>query len=70
MNQIVKLKTKFITLGQLLKLINKISSGGEVKAFISTHQITVNKEIEKRRGRKLYDGDIIEIENESYQVNC
>ncbi|CDN40373.1 S4 domain-containing protein YaaA [Mycoplasma amphoriforme] len=69
MNQIVKLKTQFITLGQLLKLINKISTGGEVKNFISTHQIIINEEIEKRRGRKLYEGDIVEIDDEAFQIS-
>lgn len=70
MDQIVKLKTAYIKLGQLLKLINKIPSGGSSKSYLINNQVSVNDQIEKRRGRKLYDGDIIKIGDECYQVTC
>ena len=52
-----------ITLGQLVKLLNLVSSGAEVKAFLAAQRIVVNGELENRRGRKLYAGDLIAIPN-------
>lgn len=53
---------EFITLGQLLKIANIIQSGGHAKIFLQDTGVKVNQETEQRRGRKLYDNDIIEIE--------
>lgn len=53
--------TEFITLGQLLKMTNAISSGGMAKWFLEEHTVLVNDEEEQRRGKKLRDGDIITI---------
>lgn len=51
--------TQTITLGQLLKKINVVQSGGETKLFLQTHHVTVNGIPEQRRGRKLNAGDIV-----------
>lgn len=51
------LKEEYITLGQLLKAADIVSSGGEVKPFLAEGGITVNGEDENRRGRKLRPGD-------------
>ncbi len=53
---------EYITLGQLLKIANIIQSGGYAKIFLQDTGVKVNQETEQRRGRKLYDNDIIEIE--------
>ena len=58
-----------ITLGQLLKLLEIIQSGGEAKWFLRNHNVFVNNKKEKRRGRKLYDGDIININNKEYCIS-
>lgn len=58
----VAIRTAFITLGQFLKLADCIPTGGAAKAFLSEHEIRVNGEAEKRRGRKLRPGDRIEVE--------
>ncbi|WP_018131400.1 S4 domain-containing protein YaaA [Effusibacillus pohliae] len=50
-----------ITLGQLLKYADIVGSGGEVKTFLQETPIRVNGEAENRRGRKLRDGDVVEI---------
>ena len=55
----IKIDTEFITLGQLLKMTDWISSGGEAKLAVKELKITVNGEKEDRRGRKLYPGDQI-----------
>lgn len=53
--------TEFVTLGQLLKMTNAISSGGMAKWFLEEHIVKVNGEKEQRRGKKLRHGDIIQI---------
>lgn len=60
----ITLKTEFITLGQLLKLSRVISTGGEVKAYLASKVVLVNQTEENRRGRKLYKGDVVELEGD------
>lgn len=62
MTREVRLTSGEITLGQLLKFADIVSSGGEVKSFLRNNRILVNGEEENRRGRKLREGDIIDIE--------
>jgi S4 domain protein YaaA len=57
----IQITTEFITLGQLLKFAGVIQNGGEVKFFLASNKVFVNREEENRRGRKLYPGDQIEI---------
>ncbi len=60
----VKITGAFITLGQLLKKENYISSGSEAKYFLGNNQVKVNDETEMRRGRKLYLNDVVNINKE------
>jgi ribosome-associated protein len=55
----MRISTPYIKLDSLLKAENAVSSGGEAKAMISEGYISVNDEVEFRRGRKLYPGDRI-----------
>ena len=55
--------TEFVTLGQLLKMTNAISSGGMAKWFLDEYIVYVNGEEEQRRGKKLRNGDIVKIPN-------
>lgn len=57
----LKIDTEYITLGQLLKMTDAISSGGMAKWFLEEYAVYVNGEKEQRRGKKLYDGDKISI---------
>ena len=57
----IVIDTEFVTLGQLLKMTDAISSGGMAKWFLSENDVYVNGEIDNRRGRKLRDGDIVNI---------
>ncbi|MDI3256704.1 MAG: RNA-binding S4 domain-containing protein [Kyrpidia sp.] len=47
----------FITLGQLLKRLHLVSTGGAVKDFLESRPVFVNGVRETRRGRKLRPGD-------------
>ncbi|MEK4227853.1 S4 domain-containing protein YaaA [Solibacillus sp. FSL H8-0538] len=60
MNELV-INTEYVTLGQVLKMTDTISSGGMAKWFLSEHEVYVNGEVEDRRGRKLRNGDMINI---------
>lgn len=64
MKQQIILKTDYMTLGQLLKEINVISSGGQAKWYLAENTVYVDGELENRRGRKLYEGMRIEIPDE------
>lgn len=57
----IKLDTEFITLGQFLKLVDVIQSGGMAKWFLSEHDVFINGEQDQRRGRKLRSGDQVQI---------
>jgi ribosome-associated protein len=58
----VKIKTETIKLDQFLKWANVVSTGGEAKALIQAGGVRVNNKIEKRRGLKLKDGDLVNVE--------
>ena len=62
------IKTEFIKLGQLLKFLNILSSGGDVKEFLSNQEVYVNGELENRRGRKLYPNDTILVNSIQYVI--
>ena len=64
----IKITTEFITLGQLLKIKDYISSGGAAKYFLVENEVFVNNELEQRRGRKLYPNDVIKIDNKEYMI--
>ncbi len=50
-----------IRLGQLLKLAGVFDSGAEVKAFLAADAVSVNGELEQRRGRQLHPGDVVRV---------
>lgn len=64
MKKTIKIDREFITLGQFLKHVNIISSGGMAKWYLSEHTILLDKEVENRRGKKIYPGSVVEIPDE------
>lgn len=63
-----KVKNEFITLGQLLKACDFISSGAQAKFAVKEMNILVNDEREDRRGRKLHAGDTVIVEGEQIHL--
>ena len=55
-----------IKLDQFLKWVGVAQTGGEAKLLIQEGQVTVNGEIEFRRGRKLLEGDRIVVLGETF----
>lgn len=62
MEETIKLRDEFIKLGQALKAANLVESGLDAKIVIGDGLVSVNCEIDTRRGRKLVDGDIVEFD--------
>ena len=56
------------TLGQALKVASLVGSGGEAKILIQAGEVLVNGEVETRRGRKLHQGDVVEVGDERLEV--
>ena len=59
---------EYITLQSLLKLVAVIPTGGMIKVFLEENAVLVNGERENRRGRKLYRGDVVEVENKAFII--
>jgi len=68
MHEPITINTEYIQLGQFIKILNILESGGMVKGYLQQEGVLVNGELEHRRGRKLYPDDVIEIEGDSYIV--
>lgn len=64
----IREEDEYIKLGQLLKLAGMVSSGVEAKIVIQEGKVTVNGEIDDRRGKKCYPGDAISFNGETVKV--
>ncbi|MDO4617607.1 MAG: RNA-binding S4 domain-containing protein [Lachnospiraceae bacterium] len=64
----IKIRDDFIKLGQAMKLANLVSDGVEAKFVIQDGQVTVNGEVDTRRGRKLVPGDVFAFEGNEVKV--
>ncbi|WP_414929997.1 RNA-binding S4 domain-containing protein [Tsukamurella pseudospumae] len=64
----VTISDDVIRLGQFLKLAGLIDSGAEAKGVIADGEVTVNGEVDTRRGRQLAVGDVVEVFGRSARV--
>ncbi|MEE3852315.1 RNA-binding S4 domain-containing protein [Gordonia sp. LSe1-13] len=64
----VPIRDDSIRLGQFLKLANLIDSGAEAKSVIADGLVSVNGDVETRRGRQLVSGDVVEIGGQAARV--
>jgi ribosome-associated protein len=53
---------------KILKFENMVNSGGEAKYVISEGMVRVNGEIETRKRKKIFSGDVIEFGKETFRV--
>ena len=65
MNQTITIHTPFIRLDALLKLAAAMESGGQAKVLIQGGQVLVNGAVCEMRGKKLVDGDRVQIIGQS-----
>ena len=66
--EVIKLREEFIKLGQALKAANLVDSGVTAKIVIQDGEVKVNGEVDTRRGRKLFDGDLVEYDGKSIRI--
>ena len=66
--EIIKLREEFIKLGQALKAAGLVESGVEAKEGIQDGLVKVNGEVDTRRGKKLYDGDIVSFDGTDIKI--
>ncbi len=57
-----------IRLGQFLKFAGLLDSGGNVKEAIIDGYVTVNGEVDRRRGRQLQLGDVVGFDGRGFRV--
>ncbi|MBA2560078.1 MAG: RNA-binding S4 domain-containing protein [Propionibacteriales bacterium] len=57
-----------IRLGQFLKLADAVDQGSDVKALLATRAVTVNGEVEVRRGRQLRFADVVAVGRATYTL--
>ena len=55
----IEVGTQGIRLGQLLKLANIAETGGMAKELLADGLVSVNGEVETRRGAQLSPGDVV-----------
>ena len=64
----IKIRDEYIKLGQALKLAGVVQDGVEAKYVIQDGRVKVNGEVDERRGRKVYEGDVISYEGNDIKV--
>ncbi|MCP4576947.1 MAG: RNA-binding S4 domain-containing protein [Deltaproteobacteria bacterium] len=55
----IEILNESIELYKILKFENLVASGGEAKYVISQGQVMVNGEVETRKRKKIFSGDVV-----------
>lgn len=66
--QIIFIDTEFIKLQDLLKFSGLVETGGQAKILIQDGYVTVNGEICTMRGKKIRNGDIVTLDDDTLEV--
>lgn len=66
--QIIFIDTEFIKLQDLLKFAGLVETGGQAKILIQGGYVTVNGEICTMRGKKIRNGDIVTLDDDTLEV--
>lgn len=67
--EIIKLRDEYIKLGQALKAANLVEDGVEAKLVIQDGLVKVNNQVDIRRGRKLYNGDVVSFDGQELRID-
>jgi ribosome-associated protein len=59
---------KFIELNKLLKILNMAESGGHASRLITEGMIVLNGEIETRKRKKLFKGDVVVFDDTQIKI--
>lgn len=66
--EIIKLRDEYIKLGQALKAANLVEDGVEAKLVVQDGLVKINNQVDIRRGRKLYDGDVVSFDGQELRI--
>jgi ribosome-associated protein len=66
----LSIRGESIRLGQALKLAGLAESGGEARALVEEGAVTVNGEVETRRGRQLRHGDVVALGDDELRISA
>ena len=66
--EIINIRDDFIKLGQALKAAGLVESGVDAKFIIQDGLVKVNGHVELQRGKKLYNGDIVEFKGDQIKI--
>ena len=66
--QEVKIRDEYIKLCQAMKLCGMVDSGAEAKEVITGLKVKVNGTADERIRRKLYPGDVVEYNGDSFTI--
>lgn len=64
----VTIKDEFIKLGQALKIAGLVESGVDAKFVIQDGLVHVNGAVETQRGKKLYEGDVVQFDGQEFRI--
>lgn len=59
-----------IRLGQALKLANLAEDGAHARGLVENGEVSVNGEVERRRGRQLHPGDVVSAGGASVRISA
>lgn len=66
--QVIFIDTEFIKLQDLLKFAGLVETGGQAKILIQDGYVTVNGEICTMRGKKIRNGNIVTLDDDTLEV--
>lgn len=64
----ITLRGEYIKLGQAMKATGLAGSGVDAKTEIQEGKVKVNGSIETQRGKKLYDGDLVDYQGDQIKI--
>ena len=64
----VEIRDEMIRLGQVLKLAGVAEDGAQAREFIESGDVSVNGEVETRRGRQIHAGDIVTFGGQDLRI--
>lgn len=65
---VLKITGDFIKLGQALKASRLVDYGSDAKIVVQNGEVSVNGEVDLRRGRKLVRGDVVSYNGETLEI--
>lgn len=66
----VEITDDIIRLGQFLKLAGLAESGAQARALVTDGEVSVNGEVDTRRGRQLHKGDVVTVDAPAGQTSA